>query len=129
MCPTCPACVVYEAVERLALGQLLLGRIWENTSLKYSIGPKSTRKHPLEPAMSLSCYWKASLASCTPITKENILLSTPFYYSWCMYHTRSKLLLGAVVLGPHAKIDLLAPGFIFIFIIYWDMCGGDSLTC
>ena len=44
-----------------------------------------------------------------------------------MYHTRSKLLLGAVVVGPHAKIDLLATGF--IFIIYRAMCGGGVIVC
>ena len=40
---------------------------------------------------------------------------------------QAKLLLGAVVVGPHAKIDLLAPGL--ILIIYLAMCGGDILTC
>ena len=37
-----------------------------------------------------------------------------------MFNTRSRL--GAVVLGPHAKIDLMAPSH--IIIIYWVMYRG-----
>ena len=51
---------------------------------------KSARKRPPESAMSLSCYWKASLTCCTPITIETETnITIPFLYRWCMYHNRT----------------------------------------
>ena len=79
-------CQCVPLVLPVVCSRLSNGLHWDNSccvafgrSLHCSIvlAIKSTEKHPLEPAMSLSCYWKASLASCTPITVENIILPYP----------------------------------------------------
>ena len=78
-----------------------------------------------------TCYVTVSLLEGQPSLlhthhrgKHN--LTIPLYYRWCVYHTRSKLVLGAVFVGPHTQIDLEAPGFFPYLLGYvW----GDSLTC
>ena len=56
-----------------------------------------------------------SRATSSPTTIADMSLTIPFSFRWCMFNTKSGL--GAVVVGPHAEIDLVAPSHIFIIYL------------